>query len=161
MRSVALFCLSSWLGAILFFGSGVVGHVFAVLAPVSHGRTLAADIVGRSLSSLHMLGLGLGVAFVIAAILARKEAGRRRHHLNLAVLLVSLMIVLTALSQFYVTPRIHSLRSEMGTVAVSELPEADMRRVTFERLHRSSTVLEALTFLIGLAAFIAATRESD
>jgi hypothetical protein len=160
MRVAALLFLSFWIGAILFF-SMMAPQFFASLTYAPGGRQMAVEIVGRSLSSLHTLGLALGVAFVITATVARKQVGRRRHSLKLAVALVILMLGLTAFSQFYVTPRIRSLRSDAGVTTMTELPETDARRRTFERWHRSSTTLEALTFLLGVAAFIAAAREGN
>jgi hypothetical protein len=71
------------------------------------------------------------------------------------------MLALTAVSQFYISPRIRSLRSNAGIVTISDLPESDIRRATFERWHRSSIMLEGVVFTVGVAAFLLAARGRD
>ncbi len=136
----------------LFFAIGVAPHLFNVLAPVDGGRVLAGQIAGRSLWTLHTLGLVCGLVFLAASVIANKKVALRQHFL------VLVMLAVTLLSQFAVTPSIESLRSDLGKVSVSELPPADQRRVTFERLHRTATLLEAFTFVLGLVVFSAAAR---
>jgi len=155
MRMFALLVLGMWLGAMLFFAIGVAPHLFNVLEPVDGGRVLAGQVAGHSLRTLHTLGLVCGLVFLAASGIANKQVAMRQHFLMLV------MLAVTLLSQFGVAPSIESLRSDLGKVSVSELPPSDERRVTFERLHRTATLLEAFTFVLGLVVFSAAARRRD
>lgn len=138
-RWVMLLSLGLWLGAIFFFSIAVAPSVFGILGSVSDGRTLAGDIVGRSLAALHYLGLTCGLAYVSAATFLR--AGGRW--------LVLTMAGLTLVSQFLVTPHIHGLRAAGLTGSRG-----------FQAAHAASTSLEAVVFLAGLAALWRAARQN-
>ena len=75
---------------------------------------------------------------------------------TLFLILVLLMLVLTAVSQFGIAPRMHVLRMEMGTI--DNLPQDDARRVEFNRLHQRSTQAEGGVLLLGLAVVILTAR---
>jgi len=63
---------------------------------------------------------------------------------------VILMVVLTAISQNFVTHRMNELRTAMKSV--EKTPPEDPRRAEFDRLHSVSVGLESAVFLIGLAS---------
>src|SRR4051812_2246168 len=103
MKSLRTLSLSLWIGAQLFFAIGVAPIVFAVLMPTSGGRILAGNIVGRSLFILHALGFTCGVVFLSAHATNKARAATR------CAILVVAMLLLTALSQFVVTPRLDAI----------------------------------------------------
>jgi hypothetical protein len=63
--------------------------------------------------------------------------------------LVLLMLILTLISQFVITPRMQTLRAEMGTI--DTVPIGDSRRVEFNRLHGWSTRVEGGVLLLGIS----------
>jgi hypothetical protein len=139
--------LGLWLGAILFFAIAVAPNVFAVLASHEGGRALAGDIVNRALRTLHYLGFVCGVAFILLAAKRRLANG-----------LVAAMLLLTLISQFWISRRMHVIRSE---AALDQLSPADPRRAEFDRLHKASTTAEGAILLLGVAALIAEGRRSS
>jgi uncharacterized protein DUF4149 len=151
LKFLFLLSLGAWIGVIILFI--FVAPVAFAVAPT---RQMAGDIVGRCLAALHWLGLICGVIFCGASItystvtLGRSEALAPRH------LAVYFMIVLTLVSQFGITPRMHQLRAEM--VEIDRIPQDDARRVEFNRLHVWSTGLEGGVLLLGLAALFLTAR---
>lgn len=137
MRTVLL---SAWLGAILFFALAVAPNVFAMLAPIPDGRSLAGDIVSRTLSILHYLGLACGALYI----------ARGYRHLNTwQNWLVAAMLLLTLVSQFAISPRMHAIRPLPGQKRIAE---TEARHLEFDALHRASTATEAIIFLLGCTA---------
>ena len=151
LKFLFLLSLGAWIGAIFLF-IFVAPTAFAI-APT---RQVAGDIVGRCLAALHRLGLVCGVIFCGASLtyssltLGRTDAFAPRH------LAVYFMLVLTLVSQFGVSPRMHQLRADM--VEIDRIPQDDPRRVEFNRLHVWSTGLEGGVLLLGLAALLLTAR---
>jgi hypothetical protein len=73
-----------------------------------------------------------------------------------APLLVLLMIVLTFVSQFWVSGNMAALRTQMGSLEV--VPPGDALRASFDRLHRISVRLEVGVLLAGFAALFLTSR---
>ena len=63
-------------------------------------------------------------------------------------LLIAGMLVLTATSQFGISPKIAALRASLGEI--DNVPASDPARVEFNTLHLWSTRLEVGVFLLGL-----------
>ena len=146
MRSLRIIVLAFWLGAIVYFAIGVAPKVFAVLTPQIGGRALAGDIVSRALALLHYFGVGCGLVFLLFGLRRLTSAGN-------AIVLV--MLVLTGISQFVITPRMHALRSrgEMDALATS-----DPARRDFDFLHKLSTTTEGVILLLGISALVIESR---
>ncbi len=71
-------------------------------------------------------------------------------------MLVVLMILLTAVSQFYVSAHMADLRHEMGSV--EHASATNPAHVEFERYHQYSVWLESAVLLLGLAAMYFTAR---
>jgi hypothetical protein len=136
--------LSVWLGAILLFAIAVAPNVFAVLTPHEGGRSLAGDIVNRALTTLHYLGLACGVAFLLLAPKLRLANG-----------LVLAMLLLTLVSQFGISRRMHVLREQGWGLSTILVPP---NKREFDTLHKLSTTTEAAILLLGIAALVADSR---
>jgi hypothetical protein len=65
------------------------------------------------------------------------------------------MLLLTCVSQFVISRRMHSIRAE-GALTQSEV--LDPRRGEFDILHRLSTATEGVVFLLGLGAIFIESR---
>jgi hypothetical protein len=63
-------------------------------------------------------------------------------------LLVYLMLALTAISQFSISPEMAALRSSMGEI--DNIALTDPSRLRFDALHIWSTRIEGSVFLLGL-----------
>jgi len=148
LRSARVAFLSIWIGAILFFAIAVAPNVFGVLMPHEGGRALAGDIVGRTLTTLHIFAFICGVLFLLLGF---------RSFASAANLLVVAMLILTALSQFVITPRIHAIRD---SASFESLAATDPQRVSFDRLHKLSTATEGAVLLLGIVALFACARRT-
>lgn len=150
LRFLEVFALGTWLGGILYLSFAVAPGAFGTLG----SRDQAGAVVGMALGRLHLLGLVAGIVFLVARIALAKSLSALG---SAAALLVVLMLVLTIVSQYSVSPRMANLRAEMGSV--ERTPAESPLRTEFDRLHHWSVRLEAGVLLAGLAALLFAIRE--
>jgi Domain of unknown function (DUF4149) len=155
LRFLMLLALVVWLGGIIFFSFGVAPVLFKVLP----SRHLAGSIVTRSLAVLHLMGLISGVIFLCSSMAhAHLTRGSAEPLANRHVL-VYVMILLTLISQFSISPKMAALRADM--IEIDAIAPTDPRRIEFNHLHQWSTRLEGGVLLLGLAvAFLVARRLS-
>jgi uncharacterized membrane protein len=133
-RLIRVLTLVIWLGSIIFFSFVVAPAVFRVLTPIDGGIHVAGDIVNRSLSSLHWMGLCCGLLFLLASVTLHKTLRRAE------IVLMIVMLFVTATSQFGIMPRMERLRTDPGVET----------RTEFDRLHRLSVFAEGTVLLLGL-----------
>jgi hypothetical protein len=145
LRYLMLLSLSAWLGGLIFFSFVVAPTSFAVL-PTRH---LAGVVVARALGALHGIGIISGIVFLITSMLYARlstgeaQLGTARH------VLILIMLVLTCISQFGISPKMHALRTSVGEI--DNVPFDNPARIQFNALHLWSTRLEGGVFLLGLA----------
>lgn len=132
--------LSAWLGAAALFSAAVAPAAFAALP----SRTLAGAVVGRVLPVVFIAGI---VIAVIALALDRAPRGRLPRVRRVALIATA---IACGAAQFYVGPRIESVRREISG-PVEDLAPGDARRVAFGRLHAVSVGW------LGVAMIAAAT----
>jgi len=153
LRFLLIFSLGTWVGAGLFVSLVVAPAAFRQLPTPD----LAGAVVGYTLTRLHLMGIGAGIVFLLASAALAGRAGAARP----AALLVVLMVLLTAASEFGVTPRMAGLREQMvrqhGSIAAT--PREDPARSSFGRLHGVSASLELATLVIGLAVLFLTVRD--
>src|SRR5271156_2908390 len=150
LRTIEFLTLSLWLGADAFLSFVVAPGAFATLG----NRDAAGLMVGFALGRLHMIGIFLGLLFLLTRLIRTRDfAG----FTSAAALCVVLMVVLTAASQFTVSNRMANLKTQM--VSVQNTPETDPRRVEFNRLHHISVAYESAVLLLGLAGMFLLVRE--
>lgn len=152
LRSVEFLCLSLWVGGVVFLSFVVAPGAFSILP----GRDIAGTLVSYALGRLHVMGLVCGVVFLLARLVRLRGLAGFAAPVVLAVIL---MIALTAVSQFAVSPRMARLRTEMGSVEKTA-PQNPLR-VQFDRLHRRSVALETCVLLAGIAGLYLLTREAS
>src|SRR6266849_11068140 len=143
LRFLMLLSLIVWLGGLIFFPV-VAQTAFSVL-PTRH---LAGSVVSRSLGALHWMGLVSGVVFLISSMTHARLAIGSAHPLAARHILLYIMLALTLISQFGISPKMASLRASMGEI--DSVPPTDPARVQFNALHVWSTRLEGGVFLLGL-----------
>ena len=155
--SLVYLALGIWLGALIFFGAVLAPLAFTELPRLfgEQGIHAAGLIVGGSLVRLHWIGMLCGLIFLAAMVLGRAHY---RSILPQGVL-VLLMLLLTAYSQFSVIPRMDTARDSIGG-NVDAVAANNPGRQIFDRLHRTSTRVEGLVLLCGLGALIATAHWS-
>jgi hypothetical protein len=148
VRFFQFLTLGTWIGAVLYFGAIVAPAAFSVLTPDQAGA-----LVGLTLGRLHLMGIVAGVIYLlVTAIWARSAAALLRP----ASLLVVIMVVLTFISQYWVSGTMDALRGQMGSVAAT--PATNELRTSFDRLHRISVNLEMIVLGAGLLALFFTSR---
>ena len=133
-----------WIGGLIFFAFVLAPTAFQVL-PNTH---LAGNVVGRALGKLHWIAIFSGVVFLIASLLYSYLSQGTAHMFAMRHILVCLMLVLTLFSQFWIIPRMDTLRASVGDFAT--VPLNDSARVQFDALHVWSTRVESAVLLLGL-----------
>jgi uncharacterized membrane protein len=156
LRYLMLLSLVVWLGGLIFFSFVVAPSAFAVL-PTRH---MAGSLVSRSLSLLHWMGIVSGLVFLVASLLYSRVTTGSAHLFAARHLLIVVMLVLTCVSQFGISPRMARLRATVGEI--DRVPLNDPARVQFNALHVWSTRLEGSVLLAGLVvAYLTAQSLAD
>ena len=154
LRFLMLLALVVWLGGLIFFAFVVAPTVFSPgLLPTRH---MAGTIVGRSLDLLHWMGIVSGVVFLITSMIYSRLTVGNARPLAVRHVLIVVMLLLTVISQFAISPKMHAIRAEVGVI--DNAPPDSPLRVEFNRLHRWSENLEKGVFVFGLAALYCTAR---
>jgi uncharacterized membrane protein len=148
LRFLMLLSLVVWLGGLIFFAFVLAPTAFSPgLLPTRH---LAGSFVGRSLDRLHYMAIVSGIVFLIASMLYSRMASGTPRPLAARHLLIVLMLLLTVISQFAISTKMHAIRAEVGVV--DDAPLDNPLRVEFNRLHVWSEKFEEAVLLLGLVA---------
>lgn len=145
-----LLALIVWVGGMVFFALVLAPTAFTVLPTTA----LAGNLVGRSLAALHWMGISSALVFLVASLFFSRARVARMKPLALVNLLVLVMLMLTLISQFAITPRIHALRAQLGTADTLQ----NSARSEFNRLHAWSTRLETGVLVLGLGVVVLTAR---
>ena len=144
LRYFMTLALVVWIGGIIFFAFVVAPTLFAVLPSTQ----LAASVVAPTLGKLHIIGLVCGLIFLFSSLLESRLCYRDFQPLSSRNFFVMLMMAVTCISQFFLTPKLTALRAQLGSI--STLPITHPGRVAFDSLHVWSTRLEGAILLMGL-----------
>ena len=150
LRTIEFLGLSLWLGSDVFLSFVVAPGAFRILA----SRDQAGAMVGYGLWSMHMIGVVCGITMLLARLL------RTRTFASLATpaaLCVVLMMLLTVVSQHWVSPKMAALRVQMGSIQATAAESPLLAE--FGRLHRISVSLESGVLLAGLLALYLMVNE--
>ncbi len=143
-----LLSLVVWLGGLIFFAFVLAPTAFSPgLLPTRH---LAGSIVSRSLDRLHYMAIVSGIVFLIASMLYSRLASGDARPLAARHILIVLMLLLTVISQFAISPKMHAIRAEVGVI--DNVPPDNPLRMEFDRLHAWSEKFEEAVLLLGLVA---------
>jgi hypothetical protein len=146
LRFLMLLSLVVWLGGLIFFAFVEAPTVFSPgLLPTRH---LAGSIVGRSLDLLHYMAIASGIVFLIASMLYNRLSAGEARPLAARHLLIVLMLLLTLISQFAISPKMHAIRDTVGVI--DNVPLDNPQRREFDRLHIWSEKFEEAVLLLGL-----------
>ena len=148
LRFLMLLSLVVWLGGLIFLAFVEVPTAFTPgLLPTRH---MAGSIVGRSLDLLHYMAIVSGIVFLAASMLYSRMATGNARPLAARHLLIVLMLLLTVISQFAISPKMHALRAEVSVI--DNVPLDNPLRREFDRLHVWSEKFEEAVLLLGLVA---------
>ncbi|MGD0760824.1 MAG: DUF4149 domain-containing protein [Candidatus Sulfotelmatobacter sp.] len=144
LRFLMLLSLVVWIGGLIFFAFVLAPTAFQVL-PSTH---LAGNMVGRALSKLHWIAIISGIIYLISSLLYSRLTSGTAHAFAGRHVLLCLMLALTLLSQFWIMPRMDTLRAQVSDFA--SVPVDNPVRVQFDALHVWSTRVEGAVLLLGL-----------
>ena len=144
LRYLMLLTLIVWLGGLIFFAFVLAPTAFSVL-PTRH---LAGTVVGRTLGTLHWMGIFSGIIFLVSSIFYSRLSQGTPHVFAARHILICLMLALTLISQFGIIPRMDTLRASIGEI--DSVPPDNPARMQFDALHVWSTRVESGVFLLGL-----------
>jgi uncharacterized membrane protein len=144
LRYLMLLSLIVWLGGMIFFAFVLAPTAFSVLP----SRHLAGTVVGRSLGTLHWMGIVSGIVFLASSILYGRLTKGTAHVFAARHVLICMMLALTLISQFGIIPRMDTLRASIGEIDAG--PPNNPARMQFDALHGWSTRIESGVFLLGL-----------
>jgi len=146
LRFFMLLSLVLWIGGIVFF---------AIMAPAAFHilptRLLAGTLVGNLLAKLHWIAMGSGIVYLISSLAYSRMTDGTAHVFAMRHVLICLMLALTLVSQFGITPRMITLRAQVASFDTAATLN-DPARVQFDALHVWSTRVEVTVLLLGLVA---------
>jgi hypothetical protein len=141
-----------WVGGIIFFSFVEAPTAFSQLP----SRHMAGTVVGHSLGILHWMGLFSGVLFLGCSMLLSSLITGSAKPLAFRNVLVCAMLLLTAVSQFGISPKMAALRTGFGNI--DAVPPTDPGRIQFDALHVWSVRLEVAVLVLGIAAVYCTSR---
>lgn len=159
LRFAYLLALAVWLGGLIVLAAVAAPSVFEILQariPLE-GRPLAGAVFGAVLTRFHVLAYGCGVIMLVALVVMALIGPRPRPFAP-RLTLIGAMLVVTIVVAIPITDRIEALQAAVPG-AIADLPSADARRTTFERLHGLSSLLLSANALSGLLLVFWEARE--
>ena len=154
LRFLMLLSLVIWIGGLIFFAFVLAPTVFN--PSILPTRQLAGNVVNRSLGILHGMAIACGMVFAITSMIDSRVVNGAAQPFAPRHILVYLMLILTLVSMFGISPKMQVLRGQMAVI--DEVPHDDARRVEFNRLHVWSTRVEGTVLLLGLAVLFLTAR---
>ena len=154
LRFLMLLSLVVWLGGLIFLAFVEAPTVFSPgLLPTRH---MAGSIVGHSLDALHYMAIVSGIVFLMSSMIYNRLTVGSTRPLAARHVLIALMLALTVISQFAISPKMHAIRTEVGVI--DTVPLDSPLRAEFNRLHVWSEKFEQGVLLLGLAALYFTAR---
>ena len=161
-----LLALIVWIGGIIFFAFVLAPTLFTVLPSAQ----LAGDVVSPTLTKLHRIGLVSGSIFLLASMMYNLKRYFAPRLFAVAHILIALMLALTAVSEFAITPRMRNLRAQLEIMrkpgyeahTAGSAPSIIANgRGQFDKLHRWSRRLEGGVLVLGLVVVVLTARRNS
>lgn len=144
---------SVWLGSMIFFSFAVAPSAFAVLPT----RELAGAMVTSTISKVEVLGLVIGPLLILVQAASWRATHSSKLTKSLRVILVLVMIAAAALSRFWISPQMVSLRAAMRG-HIDDVSLTDPLRMQFNDLHQYSVSLMGTATVAGLILLFLTVR---
>jgi hypothetical protein len=155
LRYLMLVSLVVWVGGLIFFP--VVAQTSFATLPSRH---LAGEVVGKSLSALHWMGLVSGVVYLACSLLSNRLSTGTADAASAPHLLIVLMLALTLISQFGLIPHMDAIRASLPT-EIDSVPPGNLARLRFDALHQWSTRVETGVLLLGFVVVYLISKPSS
>jgi uncharacterized membrane protein len=155
LRFLMLLSLVVWIGGLIFFVAVLAPTAFSIPAVLPNTH-LAGNVVRSALSKLHWIAIASGIIFLVTSLLYSRITDGTAHVFAARHVLLCLMLALTLVSQFGITPRMDTLRASLGDVNAA--PVDNPERVQFDALHVWSTRVEGAVLLLGLVVVYLTAR---
>ena len=158
MNNLRLFLLALWLGAALFFSATVAPAVFSVLRSfqLANASEIAGTIVTHTLALVNLSGFAISLFLLVTAFLFKRR-GASGAAFYAETILLALVAIFTAASQWWISPKMLALRAAMPA-PIDQVAHTDPRHIAFDSLHHYSVALLALAMLASLIASIFIAR---
>ncbi|MFP5261983.1 MAG: DUF4149 domain-containing protein [Blastocatellia bacterium] len=145
--------ISAWLGSMIFFSFAVAPGAFAALPT----RELAGKMVTSAISKVEAMGLVIGPLLILIQLSAWRVRRATAAAKSLRLVLLCVMVAMAALSRFWVSAKMVSLRLAMGGL-IDDVAATDPLRVEFNDLHRFSVWFMGMAMLAGLTVLFLTVR---
>jgi len=159
LRYAALVALAIWTGGLIVLGVIAAPALFDVLPArqPGEGRVLAGAVFGEVLRRFHLLSYACAGVYGLSLV-TRAVLGPRPSRFVVRAIAGLAMVTATLYSGMVLAPRIAALQQQVGA-SVSSLPEGDLRKAEFARLHGMSRTIELVPLLGGLALMFFELRD--
>jgi len=107
LRYVMSLSLVAWVGGILFFCFDDADFVFCAAIAAFGG-----SVVSPALNRLHWIGIVSGILFLVSSLLFSRFSTGDFRPFAAAHILVAIMLALTCISQFTLSPKLAAIRAE-------------------------------------------------
>jgi hypothetical protein len=118
-------------------------------------RHLAASVVSPALNRLHWIGIISGLLFLACSFIYSRVTTGDVRIVTASNIFIALMLLLTCISQFGITPRLAAIRAQTESIETAPVS----LRAQFDALHAWSTRIEGGVLLLGLAAVYVISKE--
>jgi len=159
VRYVALIALAVWVGGMVVLGLLVAPSTFRVLQLHDGvaGRVLAGAVFGDILRNFYILAYVCG-GLILASLVIMKLVGPPPRAFPIRAAIVAMMLAVAVYAGVPVSRQIATVQSQV-TGPINQLPDSDPRRVRFDRLHATSTVLMTVNMILGIVLLYWYVRE--
>ena len=160
VRVLRLLLLGLWLGAAIFFGVAVAPALFGVLrgANLANANELAGTIVSRLLSIINRGGFEISLFLIVTSYFMTRNESRLRRFAEMISL--AIMAIMTGVGHWVIAARMTALRAAMQG-QIDQIALNNPRRIAFDSLHGYSVAAMGIAIIVGLIAFIVATRHNS
>jgi Domain of unknown function (DUF4149) len=160
LNTLRTLLLGAWIGAAIFFSASVAPSVFAALRffNVSNSGEVAGAIVNRTLAAVNISGFFVAVLALVVGFIMRKSYSSRAFLTQSALL--GLVALATAVGQWIIAAKMHSLRLAMGR-PMDQIPSSDPNRMAFAALHGYSVGALSIALIAALIAFFVISYRKD
>ena len=152
---IEVLLIGVWLGSMVFFSFAVAPSAFAVLPT----REIAGVLVTSTIGKIEVLGLMIGTSLILIQVANWRSRPSGSAIKALQTFLLFLMIAAAALSRFWISPAMVSLRAQMGG-HIDDVPITDPLRIQFNDLHQYSVGLMSAAMISGLVVLFLTVRSS-
>ena len=150
---IEVLLLGLWLGSMMFFSFAVAPSAFSVLPT----RELAGVLVTSTIAKIEVLGLVIGPLLILVKAATWNVTRSSNRARILELLLIVVMTAAAALSRFWISPALVSLRASMGG-HIDDVPSTDPLRIHFNDLHQYSVGLMSAAMISGLVVLFFTVR---